>query len=247
MASDLDRLYSQYYSTARELEWYAICAEDKAQNIRDLCSAVPHSSIIEIGAGDGAILNLLDAQGFGERLHALEISESGLEAFGKKSWQRLVEVKRFDGYHAPYPDDAFDLAILSHVVEHVEHPRMLLYEAARIARHVFVEVPLECHSGNTHLRRDFVLDSTGHINFYNADLIRLLLQTSGLRVLDQKVSIQSPKVYAFASGAKGRVRHAIKSTLLRLAPRLAQRRFTYHCSVVCARATEGMGAKPVSG
>ena len=46
----------------------------------------------------------------------------------------------------------------------VEHPRTILEEAARVASHVFVEVPLEDHS---RMRRDFVFDHVGHINFYS--------------------------------------------------------------------------------
>ncbi len=48
----------------------------------------------------------------------------------------------------------------SHVVE---HPRTLLHEARRVARHVFVEVPLE---HNLRLPRDFAADDLGHINAY---------------------------------------------------------------------------------
>ena len=45
----------------------------------------------------------------------------------------LVESKLFDGARVPYPDNSFDLAYMSHVVEHLEHPRQLIYEAARVA------------------------------------------------------------------------------------------------------------------
>lgn len=40
-------------------------------------------------------------------------------------------------------DGSFDLAIQSHVLEHVEYPRVVSHEAARVADYVFVEVPLE--------------------------------------------------------------------------------------------------------
>jgi ubiquinone/menaquinone biosynthesis C-methylase UbiE len=130
--------YSQYFATPEELAWYALMAGDKAANIELICKDVPHDSIVDIGAGDGAVLHRLQESGFASKLYAVEISTSGLEAIRSKSWTQLVEAKLFDGYTVPYPDNAFDLAVLSHVIEHVEHPRMLLREAGRVARHVYV-------------------------------------------------------------------------------------------------------------
>ena len=66
-----------------------------------------------------------------------------MEAIRAKNIPGLFDCKVFDGYTIPYDDNAFDLVVLSHVVEHVEHPRKLLYEAKRVARYVFIEVPLE--------------------------------------------------------------------------------------------------------
>ena len=75
----------------------------------------------------------------------------------------------FDGYRTLYADNQFDLVLLSHVVEHVEHPRLLLYEAARVGKRLFVEVPLE---DNVRLSDDFVFDHVGHINVYSRKTMR---------------------------------------------------------------------------
>src|SRR5438477_1062098 len=186
-ANTLTEHYKDYFATAEQLDWYRLMAVGKADNVVRLSRSVPHQSILDIGAGDGAVLHRLDELDFGERLYAIDISESGLKALRDKPWQRLIECKSFDGYNIPYPDNSFDLAVLSHVVEHVEHPRMLLREAARVARHIYIEVPLEYNRTNRRMRRDFELDATGHINFYNPDLIRLLVQSAGLRVIRQEV------------------------------------------------------------
>ena len=152
--------YEDYYEDG-DSEWRRLGAIGKVDNIVSLCRGLPHSSVLEIGAGEGSILNRLSGLDFGEELYALEISPSGVKTIKNKKISRLLECKVFDGYHVPYGDDRFDIAIVSHVVEHVEHPRQLLYEASRVAKYVFVEVPLE---DTIRLPRDFVFDKVGHIN-----------------------------------------------------------------------------------
>lgn len=228
--------YADYFATPEQLDWYRLMAVDKAQDVIDMCSDVPHESILDIGAGDGAVLHRLDSLGFGSRLHAIEISESGLRAIKDKSWRSLAESRLFDGSAIPYPDDTFDLAILSHVIEHLEHPRMALREAARVARHVYVEVPMEYALTNRRLRRDFALDATGHINFYNPMLIRLLVQSTGLRVLKQRVLHYTSKAYTRHKGRRGLINYWIKDIALRISPRLATKVFNYHCGLLCAKA-----------
>jgi SAM-dependent methyltransferase len=212
-------------------EWRRICAVDKAANVAALCAGVPHARVLEIGAGEGALLARLAELGFARELCALEVSESALEAIHRRRIAGLAQARLFDGYAASYEGRAFDLAILSHVLEHVEHPRALLREAARVAACVFVEVPLE---DTWRLPRDFALGPTGHVNFFSPRSLRHLVQSSGLRVLGERVSNPGLPVHAFRGGARGRMRWAVREVLLRLAPALATRAFTYHGSLLAA-------------
>lgn len=221
--------YGDYYEQGAS-EWRWLGALDKANNLVSLCSALPHSSILEIGAGEGSILKRLSDTGFGGKLYALEISPTGVEAINKRGIPRLVECLLFDGYRIPYDDHKFDLAILSHVLEHVEYPRRLIHEAARIAEHVFVEVPLE---DTMRLKPDFVVDKVGHINFYSARTIRRLMQTCGLDVLHQTVTNPSKAVHTYRKGRKGLFNYFVREGFLRILPSLASRLFVYHSSLVC--------------
>jgi len=218
------------YAYDGESEWCRLNALDKAANAVRLCRALPHASILDVGAGEGSILSRLGELGFGERYTAIEVSQSGVDAIRGRELPALVECRAFDGEQIPYADAQFDLAILSHVVEHVENPRKLIHEAARVARHVFVEVPLEY---NLRLARDFVADDLGHINAYTATSIRRLLQSCGLEVLDQIVANRSQATYAFHGDRLSAVKYWTKELALRATPRLAQAVWTYHCALIC--------------
>jgi ubiquinone/menaquinone biosynthesis C-methylase UbiE len=224
----LQHNYDEYYG-GDIAEWRELGAIDKAANIRALCASHPPSTVLEIGAGEGAVLQRLADIGFGQRHYALEISATGVECVRARKIPSLVECRQFDGYTVPYADGAFDLAILSHVLEHVEHPRLLLNEAARVADYFFVEVPLEHNRG---LPADYVWSAVGHINFYTAQTIRLLVQSCGHEVLEQRESHPAREQYRYRFGAKGTVAWLLKDLTLRAAPSVAQRLWTYHSSLL---------------
>jgi SAM-dependent methyltransferase len=226
-------LYSKYYATSRKLEWYEATSIDKARNILDLCLALQPNKVLDIGAGNGSVLQRYVDGGLGQEVHAIEISESGLIELRKRLDSRFVSALSFDGIRIPYPDNSFDLAILSHVLEHVEHPRLLLHEIRRVAKRVYVEVPLECRSLRSSLRGDWVMDTTGHINYYNKDLIRRELQTSGWAVNHIEIRRPSSVGLTFMRGRLGWVQWAIKSSIMAVAPRIAEGLFCWNCAVLC--------------
>jgi len=231
ISSALKDNYEGYYE-GEETEWRRLGAMAKAQNVVALCQDLPNRTILEIGAGDGAILNRLSELNFGNEYYAVEISSSGLTALRNRRIPRVVESKLFDGYQIPYADHTFDIAILSHVVEHVEHPRQLLYEAARVALYIFLEVPLE---DTSRLASDFVFDKVGHINHYSPRTIRWLVQSCNLRVLRQITTNPSKAIYTYKRGRLGLINYYVKQTLLNFAPSLATRIVAYHGSLVCER------------
>jgi ubiquinone/menaquinone biosynthesis C-methylase UbiE len=224
----LRRNYDDYYDVDISA-WRELGAIDKAANIERLCRACAPKSVIDIGAGEGSVLQRLADSGFGERHFALDISASGVERIRARKIPTLIECRQFDGYTVPYPDATFDLAILSHVLEHVEHPRLLLNEAARVAELVYVEVPLE---HNRRLPRNYVWDAVGHINFYTAQTIRLLVQSCGHEVIAQLETHSARELYQYRLGKKGIAVHLLKEWALRAAPVTAQRLWTYHSSLL---------------
>ena len=233
VSKSLAENYANYYDQDAGLsEWRRLGAIDKCANIVRVCSGYERKEVLEIGCGDGAILERLASMRFGERYTGLEISPSAVRAVEEKNIPG-VSVELFDGYELRFADRQFDLAILSHVLEHVEHPRRLLEEAARAASKVFVEVPLE---DNLRLPEDFVFDQVGHINFYSVKTIRRLVQSCGMVILGARLSHGLLSSYVYRKGRlRGAASYLIKESLLRISPKLAAATFTYHYALFCGK------------
>jgi ubiquinone/menaquinone biosynthesis C-methylase UbiE len=219
-------LYNDFY-THQDPQWRAIGADQKYENIRRLCTDIPHQTILEVGAGDGAISERLCTRQFCTELHALDISESGIQKLKQKNIPQIQQAQVFDGTHIPYADQSFDLVILSHVVEHLEHPRQLLYEACRVGKAVFIEVPLE---DTRALSSEYVPDHVGHINVYSPRTIRRLLQTCELDIQQEYVHVPSLKAHQHSSRLKGILKYTAKRIALSTLPALSTHIFTYHAS-----------------
>ena len=150
---------------------------------------------MEVGAGDGSILHFLNEWNFAPELYALEIAQSGVDIINDRKLPRLKEAQTFDGYKIPYADDSFDLIILAHVLEHVEHERLLLRELKRVAKYIIVEVPKDYRFGVDQRMKHFL--DYGHINMYTPTSLRFLLQSEGLEIVEDKVSMTATETVKF--------------------------------------------------
>ena len=216
-------------------EGRSIGAERKSENIIALCESLAHDRVLEIGAGDGAVLVALGKQGFAKEMTALEISAAAVKRLKALNIPGL-SAEIFNGAEIPASDASFDLAILSHVVEHLENPRQLLKEAARVAKHVFVEVPCEDNRG---AGKDWRWNPEGHINYYTPRSIRFLVQSCGLRVHQQRIVDWALPTYIFENGlVKGLIKLGIKRLALPLP--FSSKVFTYNCALVTSPQITGV-------
>ena len=99
----------------------------------------------------------------------------------------------FDGRRLPAEDKSFDLAILSHVIEHVEDTRSLIQEAVRVAPWILVEVPIESTPVlnslwwfRAKLGRPRTPNDLGHLRFCSRSEWDRLLEQDGLTVVRQR-------------------------------------------------------------
>jgi SAM-dependent methyltransferase len=223
--------YDTYYVDG-ESEWRKLGAKHKVNNIISMCSSVRHTRILDIGAGEGAVSAELSRREFCSEITCLEISKSGVDVIRNRQLPSIKEAKTFDGYRIPYADNNFDLAIASHVLEHVEHQRLFIYEAMRVAEHLFIEVPLE---DTLRLPRNYKPDRVGHLNFYNYKTVRRLLQSCGLEVLDQRLFDTPLDVHTFSGKMKGTIKFIIRRAADTLSHQLSGRLFTYYCGILCSK------------
>ena len=189
--NDLKELYEGYYESAPSslVHKRGLSAISTLQHLKEVSGGKRWGRLIDVGAGDGAVLAKLEEAKTADELYAVEISESGVAAIQTVALPSLKEAKVFDGYKIDYPDKFFDAAICIHVIEHVEHERVLLRALSRVSKEIIIEVPLE---GGLRIERSIVADRLyGHINLYTLPGFLYLLETSGLKVEQYAVTTSS--------------------------------------------------------
>lgn len=194
LTDNLKAAYQDFY-TDNDVAWRMLGAKYKAQNIIEVCKSIKPKKVLEVGAGDGSILHFLNEWNFSPEIYALEIATSGVEKIKKRGLKNLKDVQIFDGYKIPYLDNSFDLIVLAHVLEHVEHERILIRELKRVAKHIVIEVPKDYRFGVDQRLNHFL--AYGHINMYTPSLLRFLLRSEGLEIVADKSSIITPEVTFF--------------------------------------------------
>lgn len=188
--------------------------------------------LLDMGAGDGAVLQEIERRNIATEMDAVEISASGIERIAFRHLSTLNAIQSFDGETLPFEDKSFDTGIAIHVLEHVEHERQFLNELRRVSKRVFVEVPLE-HTFR--LQRSIALGKPfGHINHYTFERFLNLLETCGLKPVTAKIFPNSLAYETFVGGPRvGTIKHAIRSTALTVAPMIAPKLFVYLGAALC--------------
>ncbi|SDM84573.1 Ubiquinone/menaquinone biosynthesis C-methylase UbiE [Daejeonella rubra] len=194
VSADVKNAYDEFY-LGRDEQWRMLGARYKAKNIIDVTRGHDFKKVLEVGAGDGSILRHLSAWSTFPEMHALEISQSGVDQIKALGLKNLSSVNIFDGYHIPFKDNEIDLVILSHVLEHVEFERMLLREIKRVSKYLIIEVPCDYRYGVDKRMKHFL--NYGHINMYTPSSLRFLVQSEGFEVLSDKISMIEPEVTKF--------------------------------------------------
>lgn len=109
------------------------------ERVTEIINSIPEdcNSILEVGCGNGAIVNRLQEQAEGRRIVGIDISETAL---------KYVKSEKYIGNinSIPFDDNSFDCVIVSEVIEHltVSDFQVGLRELQRVAkRFILISVP----------------------------------------------------------------------------------------------------------
>jgi SAM-dependent methyltransferase len=221
--------------------WRALSARTKAEHVVALLdrTGVRPERLVEIGCGGGALLAALAARDVAPRLEGFDLSEAAI-AIARSHALPGVRFEVFNGARLPVADGAYDVAVLSHVLEHVREPAALLAEAARVAPWVLAEVPLERNRSAARPAKRAEAARIGHIQFFDRGAIRALVAGAGLEIRAELTDPLLLAHHAFgAAGPRARLRAAAKAGVRRaawrVAPAAAERAFTVHYACLGAR------------
>ncbi|HEX3864337.1 MAG TPA: methionine biosynthesis protein MetW [Stellaceae bacterium] len=98
----------------------------------------PHSRVLDIGCGDGALLAHL-ARDKGVDARGIELSQSGVNACVRHGLP--VIQGDADSDLETFPNHAFDVVVLSQTLQATRQPRYVLEELLRIGKRAIVSLP----------------------------------------------------------------------------------------------------------
>jgi SAM-dependent methyltransferase len=237
---DYEARYKEGLANATNILWRETGARQKAQHILEVCRERQIDSLIEIGCGTGAVIQKLSEHDLARTYVASDISLSALHSLRDTSGAWLAGAVVANASHLPLNDRAFSLAVLSHVVEHLEIPALAVREAARVAELVVVEVPCEKVLSNfiriKLLRQSYAAArDAGHVQFWSqASFERFIEVDCRLEILAKKRDLISREVELFGKTGLKKLKALFKECLKVLLPTsIYAWSFTTHLTLLC--------------
>jgi SAM-dependent methyltransferase len=224
-----------------EDRWLRLGAREKAESIVLLTDGIRVDKVMEVGAGTGAVLEELSRRGVGSRYWACEPTRTLYDLLKAKDIVGLQSVYCSVVTEAPL-QGPFDLAILSHVLEHVLDPAALLAEVLKRADLVVLEVPLEATLLGTlraKLRalatgRPREANLAGHVNFWSAKEVATMVEVAGGTVVGRRRYFPRDTYAFLASQSRAWVRVARRG-ILRLPDTLVSSFYYAHLALLIRR------------
>jgi SAM-dependent methyltransferase len=256
MWTDYNAAYREALLDEAFLAWREVGARQKAVNIVQVCRKISVSSVLEIGCGTGAVLRELGCLHFANRYVATDIFAAAIEFAQQSCGPLLSDVYVGPADSLPFAEKSFSVAILSHVIEHLENPVCAVPDAARVADYVMIEVLTEKVLSNTIrariLGKPFISAAeAGHVQFWSSRSIASFLeQDCGQKSVSRHRDLLSREVECHGRKSTYKVKPLIKAALKSVIPGwLYAQLLTTHATFLCRERTRGeekLGAAPHS-
>ena len=224
MWTDYNTAYREALCDESFLAWREAGARQKAINIVRVCQEISVSSILEIGCGTGAVLRELGSMNFANRYVATDVSAAAVEFTQRSCGPLLSNAYVGPAESLPFPEKSFSVAILSHVIEHLENPACAVRGAARVANYIVIEVPTERVLSNTVrtriLGKPFAsAASAGHVQFWSSgSIVNFLERDCGLEIVSRHRDLLSREVEFHGRKGTRRAKPLLKQGLKIIIP-----------------------------
>ena len=133
---------------------------------------INEKNILDIGAGDGKITDLLGITGIDNEPEAVRLAQ-----------EKGARVIMADAYHLPFMDSEFEAVFMGDVLEHFEFPRNALKEARRVLQnYLYLAVPTKGEN-----RDKF------HYQEWTPEELKTLVESEGFILVGDILSVPSDK------------------------------------------------------
>jgi len=228
--------YEQYYAKiyGNFIRWRNLSSIRKAKSVMNLTKKVniKVDSILDIGAGLGNVTEELMKQKYAKRYVLAETSSTAIDYLSNRFKTDNCTVKKLDKDFWE-SKERYTIAILSHVLEHLERPEELLAKALQVSDYVCIEVPLEnCLVANffAELRKIFkgkkrTENPVGHVHFFNKKMALDLVNSVGGKVIETEIYFPEYNLHVFGRPKPIKLISTIKYLIFLMLYKLFHERF----------------------
>lgn len=151
--------------------------------------------VLDYGCGNGVLTYWLWSNGFGKEIMGVDVSQTGVNNAQKSFACDGLTFATIDALNGLAPH-SFDVAVSSHVLEHIDQPEIALAGIAEKAEWLVLEVPLEKCIWPALVARlkgkSRNENPLGHVNFWNRTTFNQFLKKSGLMVIRDYQYVSAP-------------------------------------------------------